>query len=173
MGNIKEQHALARHVLHHLEMAQDSRSLSDGEDWLRRELKRHCLVLSSLERTIARLRFCVRYFKEGDANTSFFYKQASYRQRKNFIAKLKEGERIVTTQHDKHQILLEHFDSVLGTAAQRASTLDLAAFHRTGPDLSALEAPITEDEVWATIKSLPADRAPGPDGYTGKFYKTC
>jgi len=31
----------------------------------------------------------------------------------------------------------------------------------------------TEDEIWATIQSLPADRAPGPDGYTGRFYKTC
>jgi hypothetical protein len=27
------------------------------------------------------------------------------------------------------------------------------------------------EEVWAAIKSLPAVKAPGPDGYTGKFYK--
>jgi hypothetical protein len=29
----------------------------------------------------------------------------------------------------------------------------------------------TEEEVWATIKALPSDKAPGPDGYTGRFYK--
>lgn len=40
-------------------------------------------------------------------------------------------------------------------------------------DLSALDNPITEEEVWETIKTLPADRAPGPDGYTGRFYKAC
>jgi hypothetical protein len=30
-----------------------------------------------------------------------------------------------------------------------------------------------EDEIWATIKALPADRAPGPDGYMGTLYKSC
>ena len=88
-GNIKEQLALARHILHHLEIAQDIRDLSVDENWLRCELKRHCLVLSSLERTIARLHSRVRHLKDGDANTSFFHKQASCRRRKNFIYKLK------------------------------------------------------------------------------------
>jgi len=42
-----------------------------------------------------------------------------------------------------------------------------------GVDLSTLDAPFSEDEVWSTIKSLPSDRAPGPDGFTGRFYKSC
>jgi len=40
-------------------------------------------------------------------------------------------------------------------------------------DLSALDNPIMEEEVCETIKSMPLDRAPGPDGYTGRFYKAC
>lgn len=172
-GKIKEQLALARHILHHLEMAQDIRDLSRDENWLRCKLKRHCLVLASLERTIARLRSRVRHLKDGDANTSFFHKQASCRRPKNFIYKLKDGDRVVTSQQDKHQILFYYFDCVLSTAAQRTGTLELSAFHRAGTDLSALDAPFTEDEVWVTIRSLPADRAPRPDGYTGKFCKTC
>lgn len=51
--------------------------------------------------------------------------------------------------------------------------MDLDFFHQEGLDLSALEEPITEDEVWETIKSLPADKATGPDGYTGRFFKAC
>jgi len=154
-------------------MAQDIRDLSSEENWLRRKLKQHCLSLASLERTIARLRSRVRYLKDGDANTSFFHKQASFSRRKNFIYKLRDGERVVTSQEEKHQVLFDYFDGVLGTAVPRTATLDLSAFHRSGLDLSALDAPFTEEEIWATIRSLPADRAPGPDGYTGKFYKTC
>lgn len=39
VGHIKTQLALAREVLHRLEMAQDHRLLMPDEDWLRRELK--------------------------------------------------------------------------------------------------------------------------------------
>lgn len=31
----------------------------------------------------------------------------------------------------------------------------------------------SEDEVWDTIKHLPTDKAPGPDSYTGRFYRCC
>jgi hypothetical protein len=36
-----------------------------------------------------------------------------------------------------------------------------------------LDLPFTEEEVWNTIKQMPSDKAPGPDGYTSRFYKTC
>jgi hypothetical protein len=39
-------------------------------------------------------------------------------------------------------------------------------------DLSVLEQPFSEKEVRDTIVCLPSDKAPGPDGFTGKFYKT-
>jgi hypothetical protein len=32
---------------------------------------------------------------------------------------------------------------------------------------------ISEEEVWDTIKSLLADRAPSPDGYIGQLFKSC
>jgi hypothetical protein len=35
-----------------------------------------------------------------------------------------------------------------------------------------LDAPFTED-VWVTIKDMPLDKAPGPDGFTGRFNKSC
>jgi hypothetical protein len=37
--------------------------------------------------------------------------------------------------------------------------------------LSDLEGIFTEEEVWAVIKELPQDRAPGPDGFIGLFYQ--
>jgi hypothetical protein len=56
VGNFKYRLGLAREILHRLEMAQDSRVLSPDELWLLRKLKHQCLVLASLERTVARLK---------------------------------------------------------------------------------------------------------------------
>jgi DNA topoisomerase IB len=40
-------------------------------------------------------------------------------------------------------------------------------------DLSSLDVPFSEEEVWATIKAMHMDKAPGLDGFTGRFYKFC
>lgn len=84
VGHIKTQLSLTREILHQLEIAQDSRPLNTDENWLRCEFKRHSLVLSSLERTIIRLRSRIRFLKDGDANTALFHSQARFRKRKNF-----------------------------------------------------------------------------------------
>ena len=36
-----------------------------------------------------------------------------------------------------------------------------------------LEAPFTQEEIKDTITSIPSDKAPGPDGFTDAFFKTC
>jgi len=39
--------------------------------------------------------------------------------------------------------------------------------------LAALDDPFSEHEVLTAIKQLPHDKAPGPDGFTGCFFKEC
>jgi hypothetical protein len=53
------------------------------------------------------------------------------------------------------------------------STINLNELGIPNHNLSDLYLPFTEDEVWLTIKKLPSDKAPGPDGLTGRFYKSC
>jgi hypothetical protein len=151
----------------------DFRGLSAGEDWLRQKLKQHCLSLAFLERTIARLRSRILYLREGDANTFFFHQQARYRKRKNFIGKLQVGDLSLTAQEDKQQAALDFFDNLIGTAEQRSYTMDFNTLGIQQHDLHDLDAPFTIEEVWAVVKELPLDKAPGPDGFTGRFYKVC
>jgi hypothetical protein len=49
-----EQLLMARELIYHLDVAQETRTLSGAETALRKRMKLRCLGLSSLERTMAR-----------------------------------------------------------------------------------------------------------------------
>jgi hypothetical protein len=111
-----------------------------------------CLTLASLERSIARSRSRIRFLKDGDANTSLFHRTVTYRKRKNFISKLVMDDQTVTNQEDKQQVMFDFFEQLLGTVGSRNCSLNFGFFHQHGADLSALDQPISEEEVWDSIK---------------------
>lgn len=158
---VKQQLQYAKEILHRLEIAQDTRPLTYQEDWLRRQLKRDALGLALLERTMTRMRSRLNWLKDGDTNTSYFQHHARYRKRKNFMAKIKDNDRIITDQEEKKEVVWNFYNGLLGTSGHHDITPDLQHFHPPGVDLSGLEQIITEEEVWATIKAMPSDKAPG------------
>jgi hypothetical protein len=155
-------------------MAQDNRMLMANETWLRRNLKKHSLALASLSQTIARLRSRIGWIKDGHANTALFHASARYRKGKNFIASVtvREGQ-ILTAHEDKTTEFEDFYNGLLGSHESREVTIDLDALGVPSYELVQLEALFSEEEVWDTVKRLPSDKAPGPDGFTGRFYKTC
>jgi hypothetical protein len=101
------------------------------------------------------------------------HRTSGFRKQKNFIPMLMQDDRVITDKEEKQDVIFSYFNGILGTAAARSCSLDLNFFHQNGIDLSVLEQPSLDDEVWATINSMTVDGAPGPDGFTGRFYKSC
>jgi hypothetical protein len=62
---------------------------------------------------------------------------------------------------------------LLGTFENREVDIHLDALGVPSHELTQLDAPFSEEEVWETIKRLPSDKAPGSDDFTGRFYKSC
>jgi len=80
---------------------------------------------------------------------------------------------VAATHNDKEKIIADYFSAHLGSHTPRSVTFNWSALGYVPWDLSALEAPFTQDEIKETIKSMPPDKAPGPDGFTGAFFKAC
>jgi hypothetical protein len=152
---------MAREIIHQLEIAQDSRPLSNQEKWLYNQL-------------IARSRSRISWLGEGDANTALFHLHARHQKRKNFISSLISDDGLVLTKHEeKERNVNEFYYNLLGVSVDRDSTINLEEVNIPSHDLAELYVPFSEEEIWKTISSLPLDKAPGTDGFTGKFYKTC
>jgi hypothetical protein len=80
---------------------------------------------------------------------------------------------VVTSHRDKEEELLRHYNTLLGHNTPRERQLNLDSLHIPRHDLQDLEAPFSEDEIKKAVMQTPNEKAPGPDGYTGLFYKIC
>jgi len=172
IGNNKLQILLANELILRLDVAMESRALSPEERSFRGRLKRQLLGLASLERTMARQRSRLLWLSEGDACTKFFHLHANHRRRKNHIPLLKVDGALVADQDEK-SAAVDSYERLLGSAPERGHSLDLDFLGMQVHDLSELEAPFSEDEVWGVIRAQELDKAPGPDGFTGRFYASC
>jgi hypothetical protein len=70
------------------------------------------------------------------------------------------------------QGLYDHFYGVFRMAISSRTTINFAALGIHPMPLAELDVDIQPDEVWNAIKELPPGRAPGPDGFTGAFYRS-
>jgi mannosylglycoprotein endo-beta-mannosidase len=107
----------------------------------------------------------------GDANTKFFHLRANAKRRKNFIPQLTAQGRVVTSHRDKEEELFRHYNTILGQYTPRERQLNLDSLNIPRHDLRELEAPFSEEEIKKAVMQTPNEKAPGPDGYTGLFYK--
>jgi hypothetical protein len=141
VDHIRTQLAMAKELLHRLEIAQDHRDLSPAEIWLKNRLKKHSLLLSSFKRTMARLRSRITWIKEGDANTKFFHIHARHRKRKNFVAKLIEGDHILTEHGEKAAAVDQFYNNLIGQSGHRNRRIVLEALGLPRHDLIGLDSP--------------------------------
>eukprot|EP00253_Pinus_taeda_P028693 PITA_28693 len=117
--------------------------------------------------------------KEGELNTKFFHRSTLDHRSNNRILELKNnaGE-ILKNHNDISALLSDHFKSI---SQEPPINREEAIKELT----AAIPKTITSDQNWAlcrdlsleeveeAIRSMPNDKAPGPDGFTINFYKAC
>lgn len=100
----------------------------------------------------------------------FFHSFASSRARINTVHSLVVQDQTVTDTVRIRSLFLNHMQALLGTQSEVAH-FNPSLLYESGPNLSPLQDPITEQEVANTIYSLANNRASGPDGLPNEFAK--
>jgi hypothetical protein len=142
---------MALDVILQLDVAQESRALSQDECWLRANLKRRVKGLAALERSRKRQASRLRFLREGDANTKFFHQRVNARRRKNHIVRLKHNN---------------------GRPPPRSLYFNWDALNPNTHPLDDLGPPFSEDEIKEALDDMPADKSPGPDGFSIAFFRS-
>lgn len=165
---------MANAVIKRLDKAQETRLLSQAEFELHKELKQQILGWAAIERSRRRQSSRIINLKEGDACTKYFHHKAKGHRKRNLITVLKRDNGDLVWEHEeKEKIIHMHFNDIIGTRIGRRCTLDWESLDLSVIDGSTLDHPFTLDEIKLTIDELPTEKAPGSDGFTGIFYKSC
>jgi mannosylglycoprotein endo-beta-mannosidase len=86
---------------------------------------------------------------------------------------LSVDDQVATDQDVKEELAARFFMSLLGTAHPREHDVSLEALGLQPVDLAGLEAQISAEEAWEAVRAMPANKSPGPDGFSWDFYKLC
>lgn len=132
--------------------------------------------LARIEEKFYRQISCIRWLQAGDQNTAFFHRSVQSRAARNTIRRLvtEQGE-VLTVPGDIKKEAVAHFQRFF-QAQEQSEDIPLASLqslltYRCPTAVSAnLVAPVTAQEIYVALMTLPNDKVSGPDGFTKEFF---
>ncbi|KAJ4748165.1 RNA-directed DNA polymerase (reverse transcriptase)-related family protein [Rhynchospora pubera] len=169
---IMQQLRVIRNFLAWCDWVMEIRNLTELEKLVKALMKKRFVQLAILEEELWKQRASVKWKLHGDKNTTYFHARASSNKRKNFIQKIAYNGDFVSDQKSKGRAFHNFFCQLIGKHSVVTSVQDWSMLYPTHLNLSSnLTQPVTQEEISIAIKAWPNGKSPGPDGYTGEFFK--
>lgn len=171
VGSIKKQIKVCRQFIGWIDEAQERRALTQLERRTVAIIKKRFHNLAIMEEDMWKQRAKAKWEAQGDKNTRLFHAYASVSKERNNIGEIQINGHTHADQKAKAAIFRDFYKALMGTKVQGNTQLDWASLYPQQTDLTQLQRPIDIQEVRDTILSWPSNKAPGPDGLSGDFYK--
>ena len=118
----------------------------------------------------------INWLKEGDMSTKYFQSKAVWRARKNKIRELVDDSGVAhSDKATMRKMANEYFQGMYTADPNLIHTPVLSLFDAliTDDDNAKLCAPFSDEEIADALFQIGPLKAPGPDGFTGLFFKKC
>lgn len=138
------------------------------------------MFLRKIEECYFRQKSRINWLKEGDLNTTYFFRicqvRASYNAIRSFIT---VSGVLITDPIEMSQLAIAHFQSVLGPLRNHRPPIrtnvtwcqQLSAFTVSDQQAQTMNAIPTAAEIKRLFFKLNPNKAPGPDGLTSGFFR--
>ncbi|KAK2357064.1 hypothetical protein QL285_094373 [Trifolium repens] len=132
---------------------------------------------SEMEEQMLRQKSKIEWLRLGDGNNHYFHASLKAKHRQCALRAIyKEDGTLLTNHEDIEQEVLQLYGNLMGKADDNLRGIDIVAM-RTGPQIPSdqrelLITPITEGEIYTSLKSIGDLKAPGLDGYDAHFFKS-
>ena len=159
----------------HLELILEDRELTDleQEDWIFTKSALDTIYFEEEKHWQNRAK--QKWLEEGDNNTKYFHTVATHRAKTNKILSLDIDGNISTSQSEIAQHIQQFYKNLLGQPGTTCATLSPDFWDPsdklTKIEQQSLEVPFSLDEIKNAVFTSEPNGAPGPDGFTFKFYQ--
>lgn len=161
-------------VIFYLDCIEEVRNLWVYEWNFRNLIKAQIAQLLRYKNMYWKKRYIVNRIKFGDECTKFFHAMATIPYRKDTISQLQNDSGQMIMDHEGNAALLwTAYKNRMAVTNYPQMLFDLQDLIQMDIDLSDLVVPFTKEEIDRIVKITPPDKAPGPDGFNGMFFKKC
>nr|KAJ0193875.1 hypothetical protein LSAT_V11C800388240 [Lactuca sativa] len=116
----------------------------------------------------------VQWLKEGDSNSAYFHKVVKGKINRNRIENILDSNGNWKEGEDAFKVIVDYFEEFLGIEHE-VSQLEFpnTLFTNRLDSIQALDMvkDVTSEEIKSALFDIDDDKAPGPDGYSSKFFK--
>lgn len=168
VNRLREEVAKAQIVL---DVDPDNEDLRCNQAYLLREFK----FAIRDEEVFLRQKAKIHWLKEGDHNSAYFHNVVKWRVNRNRIEAIEDmqGQRFIGSEVSDQ--FVKHFESILGCIVgvdniSNPETLFTKKLNSTQADYMVRD--ISDSEVKEAMFDIEDTKAPGPDGFSSKFFKS-
>ncbi|XP_026459855.1 uncharacterized protein LOC113360571 [Papaver somniferum] len=125
--------------------------------------------------TLMRQKSRIKWIKEGAANTNFFHTNLKIRNLRNLISELEVNDgNVISDQSQIVDALIQHFQKIEEQSVNiKEELLEVVPQLITEEDQKILDVIPSTEEIKAIVFDMDPESTPGPDGFSGIFYRSC